>query len=207
MGEKFVNYQIRSNSINDVTDIVKSLTEKQAYISPPKNGWITVYDQTSERLRYDEINSFAQKISASLSTVVFSIVVFSGLHFIYLLHESGEIIDEFYEDPEGLTFGYKYVNNEILKRFRGNPNKLLKHCVSEVTLEAISLFFNSCREHKRDYLGQDAAYEFSLLLGIDPDRAIIGYKYFLDNNFNSEFDPDLDDAQDFILVKSFKLER
>lgn len=84
MGEKFVTYQIRSSSIENVVDIVKNLTRTKAYVSPPKNGWITVYDQMSDyEFKYTEISNFSQNLSASLLTVAFAFIVFSGLHFIY----------------------------------------------------------------------------------------------------------------------------
>ncbi len=70
MGEGFVNYQIKCDSIKDVSDKVRHLTITKAYVSPPKNGWITVYDRNSDsELQYNEIRHFAQKLSLELSTV------------------------------------------------------------------------------------------------------------------------------------------
>ncbi len=167
MGEKFVNYQVRCDSQHDVALVVKKITQNQAYVSPSKNGWITVYDQTSEKFNHDCIRNFIQKLSAHLSTTVFAFIVFSGLHFIYLLYDKGEIIDEFYDDPEDETFGYDYADDLIIKRFQGNPSKLLKYCTEGTKEEKFSELFASLKQRDLEYLGQEAVYNFAPLFNID----------------------------------------
>ncbi|MFW9260019.1 hypothetical protein [Nostoc sp. CALU 546] len=203
MGEKFVNYQIRSSSMENVINIVKNLTRTKAYVSPPKNGWITVYDQMSDyEFKYTEISNFSQNLSASLLTVAFAFIVFSGLHFIYLVYDTGKLVDEFYDDPEASEFGFDYVNDAVIERFKGDPDKLLKYCLPSTTLQSISHILISNKNRDIEFLGQEAAYELALLLGIDEYRAINGYSYFEDHNLYNEIDPNIENAKDFLLVKN-----
>ncbi|MEH1971348.1 hypothetical protein [Nostoc sp.] len=47
----------------------------KAYVSLPKNGWITVYDQMSDyEFKYTEIRKFSENLSANLSTVAFAFI-------------------------------------------------------------------------------------------------------------------------------------
>jgi hypothetical protein len=204
MGEKFVNYQVKHNSQHDVAQVVKTITGNQAYVSPETNGWITIYDQTSEEFNPEYIYTFVQQLSKKISTTVFTFVVFRGLHFIYLLYDCGERIDEFYDDPEGDTFGYEYANEFVINRFKGDPNKLLKYCSADTNLQKISEFLELCRQRNTDYLGQDAVFEFALLLDIDVNKATIGFSYFEDNNLYSGTELYIEDADDFLLVQTYR---
>ena len=200
MGEKFVNYQVRWVSQHDVAQIVEKITSNQAYISPSKNGWITVYDQTSKEFKHDYIRYFIQELSTKLSTTVFTFMVYRGINFMYLLYNRGGIIDEFDNDTEGETFGDEYARDVYRNRFHGDLNKLLKYCKSSKNLQDISDFLVYCRQRNVKFLGQDAAYNLAYLLGIDTNRATIGYSYFEDNNlyFGTEFY--IEEAEQFLLV-------
>lgn len=212
MGEKFVNYQVKNRSISnllisDVCEAVKSITKRQAYITPEKNGWFSIYDQTSEQFIYEDISGFAQKVSERLSSTVLAIIVLSGINFIYLLYQSGELIDEFYDDPESFTFGYEYVNDRIREKFQGNPQKVLNYCVQGTNIEEVLSFFDICKKNEMDYYdsekihyyGMDAVEEFVVFLGIDEERATIGYKY-IENDKLYGISVDIEDIEDFILV-------
>ncbi|MBP0009302.1 MULTISPECIES: hypothetical protein [unclassified Roseofilum] len=214
MGEKFVNYQVKSSSlsvfsISDICEAVKKITKSQAYITPEKNGWFSIYDRTSEEFIYHEISAFAQKVSEALSSTVFAFIVLSGINFIYLLYDSGELIDEFYDDPESFTFGYEYVNDKIRKQFQGNPQKILTYCVEGTTLQDLLHFFDICKKNEMDhydgkkiqYYGMDAVEEFVVFLGIDEERATTGYKYLEDDKFYGT-GLEMEDAEDFILVEA-----
>jgi hypothetical protein len=205
MGEKFVNYQIRCDSQDDVVQIVEMITRNQSYVSPSKNGWITVYDQTSEEFNHDYIRYFTQELSKKLSTIVFTFMVNRGLNFVYLLYNCGEIIDEFDNDIAGETLSEKDGNNGDINSFYGNPHKLLKYCTAGTTLQTVSDFLASCRQRKTEYLGQDAVYELAPLLNIDTNRATIGYSYFEDNNLYIGTEFYIEEAEEFLLVPLHRL--
>ncbi|MEH2023094.1 hypothetical protein [Nostoc sp.] len=202
MGEKFVNYQVRWVSQYDVAKIVERITRNEAYVSPSKNGWITVYDQTSEEFNHDYIRYFVQQLSIKLSTAVFTLMVYRGLKFVYLLYEGGEIIDEFDNDTDGETFGDEYTRDVYINRFHGDSNKLFKYCKPSATLQNISDFMGYCRKKDIEYLGQNAADELACLLGIDTNRAIIGYSYFEDNSLYVGTEFYIEEAEQFLLVRS-----
>ncbi len=200
MGEKFVNYQVKWVSQHHVAQIVERITRNQAYVSPSKNGWITVYDQTSEEFNRDYIRYFVQELSTKLSTTVFTFMVYRGLNFVYLLYECGEIIDEFDNDTEGEIFGEEYARDIYINRFQGDSNKLLKYCTTSTNQQSISEFLVSCRQRDVEYLGQNAAYELAYLLGMDIKRATIGYSYFEDNNLYVATEFYIEEAEQFLLV-------
>lgn len=200
MGEKFVNYQIKFDLQQDVVHIVEMITRNQAYVSPSKNGWITVCDQTSEEFNYEYIRYFAQELSEKLSTLVFTFIVNRGLNFVYLIYECGEIIDEFDNDIAGEEIEKTKDNNSNI-RFYGDSRKLLKYCIPGTVLQTISDFLESCRQRKREYLGQDAIYELAPLIGIDANRATIGYSYFEDNNLYIGTEFYIEEAEQFLLVR------
>jgi len=202
MGENFVNYQIRLDSISDVTRVIKDITTARAYVSPPKNGWITVYDQTSDyKQQESEIRYLCQQLSSILSSAVFCFFVFSGLHFIYLLYDKGELVDEFFDNPDAFEFGYEQANDAVLERFQGQPERLLKYCLPGTKLELVSRILQFSREKNLDYMGQEAVYQLAILLGINVDRATIGYSYFEDDSLYNETAPTIEDAEEFILVQ------
>jgi hypothetical protein len=205
MGEQFVNCHIYSESVYDAVKAVRDITQDRAYVSPSKNHWITVYDRTSDyKYRYDDICPFSQELSARLSTVVCTFFVFSGLHFIYFIHDSGQLVDEYYDDPEAAEFGFDYADSAVLERFHGHPERLLRYCLPGTNLHSISHILTSCRNGDIEYMGQDAAYELALLLGIDVDRSQNGYCYFENSSLYNEIDPRIEDAKNFLLVRSAK---
>ncbi|MBD2594052.1 hypothetical protein H6G74_06875 [Nostoc spongiaeforme FACHB-130] len=199
MGEKFVNYQIRCDLQQDVVHIVEMITRNQAYVSPSKNGWITVYDQASEEFNYEYIRYFAQELSEKLSTLVFTFIVNRGLNFVYLIYECGKIIDEFDNDISSEEIEKTKDNTSI--RFYGDSRKLLKYSIPSTVLQTVSDFLESCRQRKIEYLGQDAIYELAPLVGIDTNRATIGYSYFEDNNLYIGTEFYIEEAEQFLLVR------
>ena len=49
MGASLTNYQVRGKSAAEVSEAVASLVQSRAYVSPEKNGWVTIYDEASDR--------------------------------------------------------------------------------------------------------------------------------------------------------------
>jgi hypothetical protein len=200
MGEQFVNYQIKVDRTVDIVRELRTLIRTEAYVSPEANGWVTIYDQMTDRVfRYDEINYIAQELSFRLCAPVFAFIVLSGIYFIYLLYESGELIDEFYDDPrQGYEFGFEHVDEAVVQRFQGHPEALLALCPSGTTLEAVSQFLEFCRGRNTDYLGNSAPYHLAELLNINQDRAILGFHSFEADELQAL--GEIEDAEDFVHV-------
>jgi hypothetical protein len=201
MGERFINYQICCDLTGDITSSIRAILIKKAYVSLPKDGWITIYDEASEdHFDYTTVSQFAQHLSQRLSAVVFSFVVVSGLYSTYLLYDRGERIDQFHSDPEGFKFGFEQCTEDTLESFRGNPERLLSYCLPGTDISEIQHILTASRNGELDFLGQETIYELATLLGIDGYRAITGYQYFEENSLHNTIDPVLPDAHEFLLV-------
>ncbi|HEV2320345.1 MAG TPA: hypothetical protein VGV18_11375 [Verrucomicrobiae bacterium] len=70
MGAFFTNYQVRGKSRSEVSKVLVSLVEMGAYVSPEKNGWVTVYDEASERQDEEILKHIATGLSKTLNTAV-----------------------------------------------------------------------------------------------------------------------------------------
>jgi hypothetical protein len=205
MGAKFVNYQVKSNSQTDVVNAVQNLSLGKCYISPPLGGWITVYDENSDNFSnpnlYDDIVNLARLLSNNLSTVVFAFIVFGGITFIYFAFDNGNLVDEFYDDPEnGYTFGFSEFDTQVALRFQGCPEKIISYFTPEVTIQQITEILEAAKRSEVDYLGEDVLWHLAPLMGIDEYRATQGFTYFEDELSYPEEDRDIKDAEQFILV-------
>lgn len=200
MGEQFVNYQIKTEHTAHVARELGTLIRTEAYVSPETNGWVTVYDQmTDQNFGYDETHYIAQELSSRLSTVIFVFIVFSGVHFLYLVYECGELVDEFYDNPsQGYEFGFEYADKTVIQRFQGDPQALLRFCPPGITLEAVSQFLQFCREGNADYLGNSAPYHLAELLNIDQNRAVLGFRSFEADELQAL--GEIEDVENFVHV-------
>jgi hypothetical protein len=203
MGNQFVNYQVKSESTSRVANCINKISSGKTYVSSPKEGWITAYNEKSEDW-YDGntdiyIINLAKMLSNELETVVFAFVVFGGIHFLYFCYCNGRLVDEFYDHPqEGYTFDFKKFNSEIAIRFYGQPRKILPYCKFETTEQQIFDILDSSRKGDISYLGEDGLLHLTTLLGIDEIRAMIGYKDFETELLNAEI-ADID-LESFTLV-------
>ncbi len=205
MGNQFVNYQVKSESTSKVISCINKISAGKTYVSSPKEGWITAYNEKSEDWSDRNIDRYiinlAKCLSEDTETVVFAFVVFGGINFLYFCYYNGETIDEFYDDPKkGYTFAFKKFNRDVAIRFYGQPQKILPYCKSEVIEEQISDVLDYSRKREPNYLGEDGLLRLTTLLGIDENRAMIGYKDFEVELLNHE-DADID-LESFTLVAS-----
>jgi hypothetical protein len=200
MGASFSNYQIQFGCQENVVQAITKFTTSNAYVSPPKNNWITVYDEDFEdEMNYYEMHYQCQQVSLELSAPVIALVVHDDLYLAYFLYSNGELIDEYNSDPENFMFGFEIVNKAILSKFKGDPRKILQFCMENTTVSKISHVLYL--EDKTDIfrLGSYAVREFAELLGLDEERACTGFRYFQDDNVFAD-EPDFEDAQDFQFV-------
>jgi hypothetical protein len=125
MGAFFVNYQIRSTDQSKVTTAAAELVQGRAYVSPPKNGWVTLYDETSDAQDAYEIGRLGSELSTKLETVVFAFVVSDSTMFIYYLFDNGDLLDEYNSVPPP-TNAAAEPDQKI--RFTGRPEILITYC-------------------------------------------------------------------------------
>jgi hypothetical protein len=125
MGAFFVNYQIRSEDQTKVVTAAGELVQGRAYISPPKDGWVTVYDETSESQDVYEIGRLGSELSTKLETVVFVFLVSDSTMFVYYLFDNGDLLDE-YHSAAPPTNDAADADQKI--RFTGRPEILMTYC-------------------------------------------------------------------------------
>ncbi len=168
MGASFTNCHIRSFDSAACLKAVTGLARSRALVTDPKNGWITVYDETSESQDLGEIRRIARGLSSKLATDVFAFLLHGSDVFVYLLYRSGKLIDQFNSRPD--YFGD--VSASQRKKWSGDFKKLLRVAPRGLTIEKLRRVFS------RNILFQEQlAIAFSRLIGIDPKRAGTGFRY------------------------------
>ncbi len=187
MGSFFTNYQIRSESQENVVSILTPLVKQRAYVSPPKNGWVTVYDEASDEQDERELNRLATAISQKLSTAVFAFLIHDSDVLVYFLYSHGQLIDEYNSDPD--YFGN--VGELDRARFRGKPVELLKYCVSSTNLDAVERVLNP---ENHPIMAEDIFDDLAPLLDLDEARVLLGFRYF------EAGDHDIPDAKSFQMI-------
>ena len=67
MGAFFTNYQVRSDSSDDVRNSIAKLTKSSAFVSPPASGWVTVYEKASDDQDLDLLRQVLAVLVAALA--------------------------------------------------------------------------------------------------------------------------------------------
>jgi hypothetical protein len=125
MGAFFVNYQIKSTDQAAVVAAAGELVQGRAYISPPLNGWVTLYDEISENQDAYEIGRLGSEISARLQAAVFAFLVNDSTMFVYYLFDNGDLLDE-YNSEAPPTNDAAEPDQRV--RFQGRPDILMNYC-------------------------------------------------------------------------------
>jgi hypothetical protein len=205
MGEQFVNYQVKHDTQTDVANAIQYLSSGKCYVSPPLGGWVSIYHEPSENFynpNFDRyIFDLACSLSSRLNTTVFAFIVLSGVHCIYIAFDKGNLVDEFYEDPEnGCTFGFKKFDKQVSARYMGHPEKIIPYFNSEVKIEQIAEILDKARKRDVQYLGEDVLLNLAPLMEIDEYRVIKGFSYFETELSYPEEDRDVHDTDKFVFL-------
>ena len=187
MGSSFTNCQVRSNSAAAVRDALAGLVESRAYVSPPKNGWVTVYDEAAE-LQGDVICRIAGSLSRALKTAAFAILVHDSDIAAYWLYQGGALVDEFDSCPECLG---RRVNAALRNRVRGKTDALLPLCLAGTTRAQIDAVIHPADGYP--LMAEEIIGDLAKLLGIDDIRATLGFVYFDDEG--EDILPDIADFE------------
>lgn len=172
MGAFFTNYQVRGSSTSDVVNALAELTKSRAYVSPEKNGWVTVYAEATEEQNQTILCRMAEELSKALKTDVFGFLVHDSDMTMYWLYRAGALADEFNSAPD--YFGKK-VNDATRARLRGNPDALLPLCVAGTTRAQIEAVIHPSDGFQ--LMAEQILTDLAELLGIDASR--IALKHFL----------------------------
>lgn len=148
------------------------LVESHAYVSPEKNGWVTVYDEASDRQDDSIITRLASELSRSLSADVFAFMVHDSDIAFYWLYQNGALTDEFNSAPDY----FEPESEETKSRVRGNTEKLLPFCVAGALPLQIEAVIHPKEGHP--VFAEEILTQLSRLFGIDDARMSLGFEYF-----------------------------
>ena len=167
MGVSFTNYQIRARSVSHCAKAIAQVVSSRALVTDQKNGWITLYDEASDAQDIKEIRRLAKSLSAKTAAPVLALLVHDSDVLLYLLYDRGRLTDQFDSHPG--YFGP--VSATQRKKWSGHFARLAKLAPHKTTASAV-----------RDALTNSQAFaetragEFARLLGIEPSRALQGFR-------------------------------
>jgi hypothetical protein len=173
MGAFFTNLQIRNASTRAICAALPKLTQSRAYVSPERNGWVTVYAEATEDQNEQTLCVIAGGLSKTLQTDVFGFLVHDSDIALYWLYRSGVLTDEFNYAPD--YFGER-VDEKTCTRVRGNTDALLPLCVDGITRAQLDEVLHPADGSPT--MAEDIVIELAKLLGIDDTRASLGFNYF-----------------------------
>jgi hypothetical protein len=173
MGAFFTNLHVRNSSTEAVFEVLPKLTHSRAYVSPPTNGWVTVYTETTEDQDEKKLCALAGGLSKTLKADVLAFLVHDSSVACYWLYSCGELADEFNSAPD--YFG-ESVNEQRRKQVGGSVDVLLPLCVTGTTRQELDEVL-----HPSDgwpAFAEEIIYDLARLLGIDDARVSLGFEYF-----------------------------
>jgi hypothetical protein len=173
MGAFFTNYHIRTDDLVAARDAVNALAaDSRAYLSPPAGGWVTVYDEHSDNQDDAVLRRTAMGLSRKLATHVIAFLVHDSDILMYVAYGRGQLLDEFNSAPD--YFG-EDVDDETRARVRGDAAALLPLCPAGTMLEQVEAVLHPA---VRDVFAERTLEDLATVLGIDPARASLGFRYF-----------------------------
>lgn len=187
MGASFTNYQVLAKSASKIKKALEPLVKSRAYVSPEKNGWVTVYDESSDDQNEAVITHIATELSKSLVTTVLACLVHDSDIAAYWLYQSGALTDEFNSAPD--YFGNE-VDDKTRARLSGNSDVLLPLCVASTTREEIEAVIHPSDDFPM--MAEGIFVDLAKLLGIDDARIGLGFTCF-----DNEGEKILADASEF----------
>ena len=105
MGPSFGSVHVQTDDVGPVRRAVEQFVPRAAahsegtIISPPRNGWIAIYDEAADR-DPELLRRLARELSDRMGAVTLSMGVEGGHVVRYLLFERGRIVDEYLSVPE-----------------------------------------------------------------------------------------------------------
>ncbi len=154
---------------------MENLATSSAYVSQPKNGWITVYDEEADSQDNEVICGIAEGLSRAVNTDVFGFLVHDSDIAAYWLFTSGKLADQFNSAPD--YFGD--VSDEERDATRGDTDALLALCVPGTTAEMVDAVIHP--EAEFPAMADEILFFLAGLLGIEENRIGLSFEYFEDD--------------------------
>jgi len=168
MGASFTNCHVRTSDKARCSKAVAELASARALVTETKKGWITVYDEASERQDIAELERIAKGLSRKLATDVLAFLLHDSDVFVYQAYREGKLADRFNSCPD--YFGGATAAER--KKWTGNFRKLLPLAPAGVSVERIERALG-----KKAPFQEETVAAFARLMGIDAGRACTGFCY------------------------------
>ena len=104
LAPSFGSVHLQTDDQNAVAQLVGRLVprvfrSRGTAVSPPRNGWVTVYDEVADR-DPRRLERLGRELSNAVGFVTFTIGVEDGLAVHYIAFERGRMLDEYLSVPE-----------------------------------------------------------------------------------------------------------
>ena len=173
MGASFTNYQVRAKSASTVKKAFEPLVKSRAYVSPAKNSWVTIYDESSDNQDETTLHLIASNLSKTLKTTVFAFLVHDSDVAVYWLYQNGALADAFNSAPDYFDDD---VDDKTRSDLRGRTDVLLPLCFTGTTREQIEALIHPPDEFP--LMAECILVDLAKLIGIDDVRIGLGFTYF-----------------------------
>lgn len=184
MGSFFTNVQVRLGDAElepllaalraDATDAVEVDAPDEAdrtvlVLPPDAGGWVAIYDQRTESQDLGALEALGRLASRATGAPTVSILVHDSDVLDLRLYRDGELVDRFDSFPG-------YFEGEATDAERaeaaGHPERWTPALAGGVETEALAAVFGA-----EDGFAERTLAEACALLGCDPRRASLGYRY------------------------------
>ncbi len=177
MPASYVNYHVRSTDAAGVAAALRGLVRGRAYVAPAVDGWVTLYDEVSERQDAYEIGRLAGELSAVLATAVLAFVVADEVLFVYYLFDAGDLLDEYNSDPPPAA---EAAPVDPTTWFTGRPEMLVRYCPPGTSASGLAgLLGRAETRHEGGFASAVHAEQrlrpLAAALRIDLARATVGF--------------------------------
>ena len=156
--------------MDEITD--DSASDRAVYVLPPdEHGWVAIYDEATESQESRSLLTLASTASRALDAPAFAVSVHDSDVLELALFEHGNEVDRYNSAPD--YFGGKLSKSDRA-RVAGQPERwasllVANHAVSE--LQSVW--------HAEDLFAERTLVRTCELIGCDPKRASVGYRYAL----------------------------
>ncbi|MGA2415629.1 MAG: ankyrin repeat domain-containing protein [Candidatus Sulfotelmatobacter sp.] len=166
MGASFTNCHVRTSNKAGCVKALAALASKRALVTDPKKGWITVYDEESERQDIAEVQRMAKGLSEKLATDVLAFLLHDSDVFVFFAYREGTLVYRFNSSPD--YFGPATAAQR--KKWAGNFRKLRPQLPAGVSWERIERTLA-----RKELFQEKTVAAFARLMGIDAARARTGF--------------------------------
>jgi hypothetical protein len=145
VGSFFTNLHVKTEHLEGLEEALRDIVCRDAYVSTPLNGWVTVYDATTEEQDLAELHRLAQAISAAWETTVLGFLVIDSDVLCYVLYDCGRAQDEYNSKPDY----FEVVPEAERQRVAGRPDVLARFCLPGTSAQRLENLLRPRHERSR----------------------------------------------------------